>query len=291
MEHTLVLDGKKVAEELYAKLPNMEGKELAIITIGDDDASSVYVKNKIKACDKVGLKGVNYKFNPHEYSNIEDLADAIESKVIDLNCRHNVAGIMIQQPYLKELKKYGLENIITEQKDVDGLTLGNMFNTLNGNIPYHYPATPKGIITLLDYYNVPIEGKNVVIIGRSEIVGKPLAAMMLARNATVTVCHSKTDAHSLQYQLMNANIIISATGNAKWLTSQFIATQYAPNAPVYSNMPVIIDVGITRDENGKLCGDVDYDSVLPYVSAITPVPGGVGPMTVYSLISNCCRNK
>lgn len=268
----LILDGKKVANELYDKLPNMKGKELAIITIGDNDASSVYVRNKIKACKKVGLKGVNYHYSQDTF------CFAIDNKIQELSTNPDVVGIMVQKPYPDKFNN--IENLIDPHKDVDGLTIFNMAETLSGKQPYYYPATPKGIITLLDYYNIPIKGKNVVIVGRSNIVGKPLAAMMMARNATVTICHSKTDNNSLRYYLNNADIIVSATGNAKWLNSSY-------NLSIQK--PVIIDVGINRDENGKLCGDVDYESVFPYVSAITPVPGGVGPMTVYSLISNCCH--
>lgn len=286
----LILNGREAANDLYAKLPNMGGKELSIILIGDDNASEVYSNSIVKACSKVGLKGTIYKFNPHDYGDIEDLADAIESKIIDLNCDHHVAGIMIQHPYLEELKKYDLENFITEQKDIDGLTLGNMHHTLNGQVPCHYPATPKGIMALLDYYDIPVEGRNVVIIGRSETVGKPLAAMMLARDATVVICHSKTRRSSLKLHLSMANIIISAVGKPHFLTRAMIDDGLGSTNIAGVN-PIIIDAGINRDENGKLCGDVEYDSVLSYTSAITPVPDGVGPMTVYSLIENCCHKQ
>lgn len=271
----LILDGKKVAEELYSKLPNMNGKELAIITIGDDPASKVYVRNKIKACEKVGLKGVNYIFDTPK--SIDEEMNIIQ-KISNLQCNDNVIGIIVQKPYPKSnVFSYG--GSIVCDMDVDGFNNDNMKYTLRGEKPIHYPATPKGIITLLDYYNIPIEGKNVVIIGRSDIVGKPLAAMMLSRNATVTVCHSKTK--DLKEHTKRADIIVSAVGKPKFINSSYLSM---------FNRPVVIDVGMNRDENGKLCGDVDYDDVLPYVSAITPVPGGIGPMTVYSLIENCCNN-
>ena len=292
MNEPLILDGKKVAEELYSKLPNMNGKELSIITIGDDEASKVYVRNKIKACERVGLKGVNYRLR--EDVRIEEIICLIEEKNLD----DNVVGIMIQKPYPERLNMHYMEDFILFQKDVDGLCKYNMFKTLSGklntkdwlgNEPIHYPATPKGIITLLDYYNIPIEGKNIVIIGRSDIVGKPLAAMMTARDATVTLCHSKTK--NLRESLIHADIIISAIGKPKYIDKDFLSNFHFENfiGEKSSDKPIIIDVGINRDENGKLCGDVDFDDVLPYVSAITPVPGGVGPMTVYSLISNCCH--
>lgn len=276
----LILDGKKVVEELYNKLPNMDGAELAIITIGDNEASKVYVRNKIKACEKIGLKGVNYKFK----GNGLDFTEII-SKIAELNHNTNTVGIMIQKPYPKEYNVYNFENLISVEKDVDGLNYKNMYLTLKGCKPYYYPATPKGIMTLLDYYNIPIEGKNVVIIGRSDIVGKPLAAMMLARNATVTLCHSKTE--KLKFHTQSADIIISAIGKPKFIDYTFIAYDSRLPHNALGVKPVIIDVGINRDENGKLCGDVDYENVLPYISAITPVPGGVGPMTVYSLMENC----
>lgn len=282
----LILDGKKVAEELYSKLPNMNGKELAIITIGDDPASKVYVRNKIKACEKVGLKGVNYIFDTPK--SIDEEMNIIQ-KISNLQCNGNVIGIIVQKPYPKS-NVFSYDGSIVCNMDVDGFNNDNMKYTLRGEKPTHYPATPKGIITLLDYYKIPIEGKNVVIIGRSDIVGKPLAAMMLARNATVTICHSKT--LNLKQHTLNADIIISAIGKPKFINKYFLSSYYLENSNSgcsVAKKPIIIDVGINRDENGKLCGDVDFDNVLPYVSAITPVPGGVGPMTVYSLIENCCQ--
>lgn len=287
MNEPLILDGKKVAEELYSTIPNMNGRELAIITIGDDAASKVYVRNKIKACEKVGLKGINYRFDPPK--SMED-DHKIAAKIQELNDDKNVYGIIVQLPYPKFVQKF--EELILPYKDVDGICEFNMVRTLTGREPLHYPATPKGIITLLDYYNIPIEGKNVVVIGRSNIVGKPIAAMMTARNASVTLCHSKTPKEELQSFCQNADIIISAVGKAKFINQDFIRYNkfqgYEEGFELCTNYPVIIDVGINRDENGKLCGDVDYYKVLPYVSAITPVPGGIGPMTVLSLILNCC---
>ena len=292
MNEPLILNGKEVAEKLYSQLPNMNGKKLVIITIGDDDASKVYVRNKILACNKVGLDGINYKFYPSDYKDIKQLAEFIIKTINELNESENVVGIMVQQPYLKELKKYHIEEWIDPNKDVDGLCVNNLGLTCMGEKPYHYPATPKGIITLLDHYNIPLEGTNVVIIGRSDIVGKPLAAMMIARNATVTVCHSKTPIDDLKNAAMHADIIISAVGKAKYFDHTYICELADTNDyfMIPSHLITIIDVGINRDENGKLCGDVDFDDVLPYVSAITPVPKGVGPMTIYSLIENCCKN-
>ena len=267
----LILNGKEVAEELYSKLPDMKGKELSIITIGDDDASKVYVKNKIKDAEKVGLKGVNYRFDVNISK--QDLENEIEN-ILET---HKLAGVMVQHPIPKHLE--GIENRIYPPLDVDGIGDYNMYRTLSSKEPIHYPATPKGIITLLDYYNIHVEGKNVCIIGRSDIVGKPLAAMMTARNATVTLCHSKTK--DLKEHTKRADIIVSAVGKPKFINSSYFSL---------FNRPVIIDVGMNRDENGKLCGDVDFNDVLHYVSAITPVPGGVGPMTRYALIKNCTDN-
>ena len=267
----LILNGKEVAEELYSKLPDMNGKELSIITIGDDDASKVYVKNKIKDAEKVGLKAVNYTFD------VDVPYDVVAEKIIDLNNDNNVVGIMVQQPYPMRFK--GIEKHISPKKDVDGLCPTNMYKTMMCQTPYQYPATPQGILFMLGYYGIGLSGKNVCIIGRSDIVGKPLAAIMTARNATVTLCHSKTK--DLKEHTKRADIIVSAVGKPKFINSSYFSL---------FNRPVIIDVGMNRDENGKLCGDVDFNDVLHYVSAITPVPGGVGPMTRYALIKNCTDN-
>lgn len=276
MIQPLILDGKKVAEELLAKIPNQQGKELAIITIGEDDASKVYVRNKIRDAEKIGLNGVNYRFDAPK--NIGEEMDIVQ-KISNLQSDNNVIGIIVQKPYPKSnVFSYG--GNINCCMDVDGFSDDNMKYTLRGGKPIHYPATPLGIITLLDYYNIPIEGKNVVIIGRSDIVGKPLAAMMLSRNATVTVCHSKTK--DLKEHTKRADIIVSAVGKPKFINSSYLSM---------FNRPVVIDVGMNRDENGKLCGDVDFNDVLPSVSAITPVPGGVGPMTRYALMKNCADNN
>ena len=287
MNKPIILNGKRVAEELYSKLPNMNGKKLVIISIGSNDASKIYVRNKLLACDRVGLEGENITFYPEDYKSEEQLKKFIEDTIYSLNLDDNIVGIMIQKPYSKNLEKYHFEELIYPRKDVDGLCYYNMVSTLLGRKPFHYPATPKGIITLLDYYNIPIEGKNVVIIGRSDIVGKPLAAMLIARDATVSIAHSKTK--ELWNITCHADIIISAIGKPKYINKSFLDYEDILGNKIYK-YPVIIDVGINRDENGKLCGDVDFDDVLPYVSAITPVPGGVGPMTVYSLIKNCCKN-
>lgn len=281
MNEPLILDGRKIVEDLYPKLPTMKGRNLYIITVGHDSASEVYVRNKIKACDRIGMKGINLTFD--ESITFLDLKAEIEK----LHDDENIAGIIVQHPLPKHLKN--IENCIYPAFDVDGLGDYNMYNTLiGGEDGYHYPATPQGIIEMLDYYNIPIEGKNVVIINRSDIVGKPLSAMMLARNASVDVCHSKTT--NLINHTMYADIIITAVGKPKWLNSEYIMYRDYETDSFVSNYPVIIDVAMCRDENGKLCGDCDFDNLLPNVSAISKVPGGVGLMTVYELIKNCTRN-
>ena len=283
-EDFILLNGKEIADKIYGNLPNGKGRELSIITIGDNDASERYVKTKIKACERVNLVGKHYHFK-------EDVScEEVSSLIKSLNLNSNVVGIIIQRPYPKRF--HGFEDLIWIEKDVDGLNRNNMYSTLlNGNINEHSlcPATPKGIIRLLDEYNLPIEGKKVVIIGRSEIVGKPLASMMEARNATVTLCHSKTNIEDLKLLTSQADIIVSAVGKAKYLNSTYLE-QDNDGGFITMNSPIIIDVGMNRDSNGKLCGDVDFDSVKPYVKAITPVPKGVGPMTVAELIANCFVN-
>lgn len=268
-----VLSGIEVAEYMYSTCPDLKGKILAIITVGNDDSSSVYVRNKIKAAEKVGLKGKNYRFS-YNKSTYKEISDLIK----ELNQDDDVVGIMIQRPYNKELE--GIEEYISYKKDVDGLTKENMYNTLSFKTPTFYPATPQGIMILLNFYKISIASKHVVIINRSDIVGKPLAAMMSNKDAAVTICHSKTNKKTLRRLMHSADIIVSAIGKPKFWKAEDIG----------DNKPVLIDVGTNRDENGKLCGDFDIKSIGDKCCAYSPSPKGIGLVTVASLILNCCKS-
>lgn len=281
----LLLNGKETAEKLYQKLPKNNHCQLTIITVGNDEASKVYVRNKLKACEKVGIFAKHVKID----ENIENsefalfLEDEINEIKKDFN---NHGGIILQLPAPRRLENI-FNSRIPSYLDVDGFGNENLsYSTSQGMKDFilsisedvykhtvHKAATPKGIMTLLREYNIPLEGKHVVILGRSEIVGKPLARLMLDANATVTICHSKTQ--NLERITQTADILVAAIGKPKFINSSHI-----------NENTIIIDVGINRDSNGKLCGDVDFDSVKEKCAAITPVPGGVGPMTVYSLIEN-----
>lgn len=282
----ILLSGTYLADKLYADLNNScINACLTIITVGNDPASKVYVKNKLKACERVGIKSKHLTISEN-ITNVEFikfLDSEIEYIKREFNSR---GGIILQLPAPRRLENI-FNSKIPSHFDVDGFGTKNIQYTVcqdrkdflkslpqkEQKIISHIPATPKGIMTLLNEYNIPVEGKHVVIIGRSEIVGKPLARLMLDANATVTICHSKTN--NLESICKSADILVAAIGKPKFINSNYI-----------KDGVVVIDVGINRDENGKLCGDVDFEDVKDKVYAITPVPGGVGPMTVYSLIEN-----
>lgn len=267
----MIIDGKTVSDNIYQDLKKqikgyMIKPCLAVIQIGDDPASDVYIKAKEKACNEVGIYFKHLKYN----DNIKE--KEIINKIIELNNDEYVNGILIQLPIPARYNTDRLISYIARNKDVDGLTdinIGKLFNNKNCLVS----CTPQGIIELLDYYNIDIEGKNVVIVGRSNLVGKPLISLFLNRNATVTVCHSKTI--DLSKHTLNADILVVAVGKEKLITADMIKE----NA-------VVIDVGINRNAEGKLCGDVDFNDVKKKASFITPVPGGVGPMTVAMLLKN-----
>lgn len=250
---------------------------LAVVQIGYDDASNVYVRNKKLACERLGIDFLHYHLE-------EDITLEEGIKFIkNLNSNNWINGIMIQQPFAKHLN--GLEQYVLPEKDVDGFTYNNLGRLLSNDVGF-IPCTTKGILSLLDEYKIDLEGKHIVVIGRSNIVGKPTAITTLAKNATVTICHSKTK--NLEEITNQADILIVAIGKPKFISTRHIGT----------NTDVIIDVGINRDENGKLCGDCDFDSIMDrwkYLDEnfddipdkyITPVPGGVGPLTVASLMEN-----
>ena len=268
---TTILDGKKlrdkIIENLKAKVDTFEEKPtLVVILVGENPASKIYVNNKKKMAEKIGIHSevINYPANITE----AELLDKIE----ELNNSKKVTAILVQLPLPKHISKDNVMNKIIPSKDVDGFTPYNFGKLFSGETPTVYPCTPKGILLLLDEYNIEIEGKHVVIVGRSNIVGKPLSQMMLNKNATVTICHSHTK--NLSQITKTADILVSAVGK-NIIEGEMIKTDC-----------VIVDVGIFKDENGKTRGDVDFESASKIASFISPVPGGVGPMTIASLMLN-----
>ncbi len=268
---TTILDGKKlrdkIIENLKAKVDTFEEKPtLVVILVGENPASKIYVNNKKKMAEKIGIHSevINYPANITE----EELLDKIE----ELNNNKKVTAILVQLPLPKHISKDNVMNKIIPSKDVDGFTPYNFGKLFSGETPTVYPCTPKGILLLLDEYNIEIEGKHVVIVGRSNIVGKPLSQMMLNKNATVTICHSHTK--NLSQITKTADILVSAVGK-NIIEGEMLKTDC-----------VIVDVGIFKDENGKTRGDVDFESGSKIASFISPVPGGVGPMTIASLMLN-----
>ena len=270
-----LIDGKKISkeikEELNAKVEQYkkEGKEcsLAVIQVGNDPASSVYVGNKKKACEYIGIGSVSYEL-PEETTE-QELLDLIAK----INNDRKINGILCQLPLPKHIDEDKIINAISPEKDVDGFHPQSVGSLVIGQ-PGFVSCTPAGIIELLKRSGIEISGKNCVVIGRSNIVGKPMSLLMLRENATVTICHSKTK--DLQAVCKQADILIVAIGKP-----QYIGAEYVKDGAV------VIDVGIHRDENNKLCGDVKFDEVEPVASYITPVPGGVGPMTIAMLMNNC----
>ena len=264
------INGKEIALEIRNKLKN-EIKEynltpgLAIIKVGNNPASEIYVRNKLKACAEVGINGELFEFN--ENVNESEIIDTIDK----LNNNDTIHGIIVQSPLPKNLNEDFINSFISKDKDVDGFGIYNL-GCLMDNHERIISATPYGIIKLLEYENIDIEGKHVVILGRSKIVGRPLALLMLNRNATVTICHSKTE--NLKEITKTADILIVAIGKANFITADYIKEN-----------TIVIDVGINRIDN-KVVGDVNFESVKDIVSYITPVPGGVGPMTIAMLLTN-----
>lgn len=267
----VILDGKKLRDkilsELKLKIDKFETKpELVVILVGENPASKIYVNNKKKTAEKLGIisRVLQYPENISE----KELLDKIE----ELNADKSVTAILVQLPLPEHISKENVMNTIAPEKDVDGFTPYNFGKLFSGEIPTVYPCTPKGIILLLKEYNLTIEGKNVVIVGRSNIVGRPLSQMMLNENATVTVCHSHTK--DISKIIKTADIVVSAVG------------KNIIKGEMLKNDCVIVDVGIFKDENGKTRGDVDFESASQIASYISPVPGGVGPMTITSLMLN-----
>ena len=273
-----IIDGKKVSSHIIEnittevkslKLKIDKSPGLAVILVGDDPASAVYVRNKNKTCTKIGFQS---------FENIlpSDTSELILLNLIDeLNNNENVNGILVQLPLPKHISSHKILKAIKPEKDVDGFHLENVGRLVTGNAAFK-PCTPAGIIQLLDYYNIDLEGKNAVVLGRSNIVGKPVAFLLLEKNATVTICHSRTK--DLAKITRQADILIAAIGKPNFVTADMVKDD-----------SVIIDVGINRVD-GKLVGDVDYQVVSQKVSLITPVPGGVGPMTIAMLMANTLQS-
>lgn len=267
----IILDGKKlrdkIFEDLKAKLDKMAKKPtLAVILVGENPASQIYVRNKKKTAEKLGINSISIEY-PSDITENELL-----EKIEELNNDENVTAILVQLPLPEHINKNKVIDRILPQKDVDGLTPYNLGKLFSGEEPYVYPCTPKGILLLLDEYNIELEGRHVVVVGRSNLVGKPVAQLLLKRNATVTMCHSHTK--NLANITKTADIVVSAVGK-----------NVIGEKMLKSNC-VVVDVGIFRDENGKISGDVDFENVSKVAAYISPVPGGVGPMTIASLMLN-----
>ena len=266
-----IVDGKalatKLREELKEKISALKKEPgLAVVIVGSDPASQIYVRNKIKACGELGIRSYSYELpETATQKEVEDLLD-------ELAANPDVNGILLQLPLPKGLNAESATSHIPFEKDVDGFSAENL-----GLLLLHkertVACTPLGVMKILEDEGVEIAGKTAVVLGRSDTVGKPMALLLLNANATVTICHSKTK--NLKEICKNADILVSAIGKAKFVTADMV-----------KQGAVVIDVGINRDENGKLCGDVDFENVKEKTSCITPVPGGVGPMTITMLMYN-----
>jgi len=269
-----ILDGKALSEKLIDSVRAKARKfkpTLAVILVGEDPASLTYIKNKKTACEQAGIQYVEFRYP------LKTTQKTLLAKIEEINRDKKINGVIVQMPLPPQLSAPLLMRAIDPKKDVDGFhayNLGKMM--LSPEFEDLPPATPLGIVKLLDYYDIPVQGKEVVVIGASNIVGKPLSVMLLNRNATVTTCHIYTK--NLAAHTRRADVLISAVGKINLVT-----------APMIKRGAVVIDVGINRDKKGKLCGDVDFKAVSRKASYISPVPGGVGPMTVAALILNTIR--
>jgi methylenetetrahydrofolate dehydrogenase (NADP+)/methenyltetrahydrofolate cyclohydrolase len=269
-----IIDGNALSTEVRGQLAEraaaLKDKGitpcLAVILVGEDPASAVYVRNKVAACEKAGMRSLRDVYAPDV-----DPA-AVFARIAELNADQSVHGILVQLPLPKHFDSEAVLEAISPEKDVDGFHAENVGALMQGN-PRFIPCTPYGVMKMLESANVPLKGAEVVIVGRSNIVGKPMAMLLLAKSCTVTICHSQSK--DLAFHTRRADILVAAVGRAKMITGDMIK----PGATV-------IDVGINRTAEGKLCGDVDFDSAKEVAGAITPVPGGVGPMTITMLLAN-----
>lgn len=274
-----IIDGKAIAgawqeklKEQFAYFSMTVGRKpkLAVIMVGEDPASAIYVRNKIRACEAVGVTSEAYKLaDSVEQSYLEDL-------VKKLNNDRAVDGVLVQLPLPPSFNAKKIITLIDPKKDVDGFSTKNLGSLLLDDKKGLYSCTPLGIIQLILSTGTDLTGKHAVVVGRSNEVGKPVALMLLQHNATVTICHSKTK--DLASFTREADVLVVAVGQKKLITADMV-----------KEGAIVIDVGINRDENGKLCGDVDFEAVLPKASFITPVPGGVGPMTIAMLMANTLK--
>ena len=273
-----IIDGKKVSANVKERV-RLECERLvkehgvtpglAVVIVGDDPASRVYVNNKKKACELVGFKSEEYAL-PAETTQ-EELLSLIDT----LNNKDDINGILVQLPLPKHLDDKSVIERISPKKDVDAFHAVNVGKIMLGEYDF-LPCTPAGVMEMLHQYEIPVEGKQCVVIGRSNIVGKPMGMLLLHENGTVTICHSRTK--NLKEVCHRADILVAAVGRAKFVTADMV-----------KDGAVVIDVGMNRDENGKLCGDVDFENVKDKCSYITPVPGGVGPMTIATLMKNTIK--
>ncbi len=270
-----LLDGKAVSAKLRGKIKenvekykNNNGKDigLAVVMVGENPASAIYVRNKIKACEEVGIKSFSYYLSEKASQN------DVERLVLSLVEDNAINGILVQLPLPEHINAEKVLGLIPAKKDVDGFSAENTGKLCLGE-ECLVACTPHGVMKILEEYGVEVKGKRAVVVGRSNIVGKPMAMLLLNADATVTVCHSKTK--NLQEECQNADILVAAIGKPKFITCEMV-----------KDGAVVVDVGMNRDENGKLCGDVDFDKVKDKCSYITPVPGGVGPMTITMLMFN-----
>lgn len=274
----MIIDGKTISAQIKDELKEKAAKKreagvnvtLAVIQVGDDPASSVYVRNKKKGCEYIGIGSESYELP--EQTSQEELLKLVD----ELNHKEEINGILVQLPLPPHIDEDTIIKAIDPKKDVDGFHPQSVGALCIGQ-PGFVSCTPAGIIQLLKRSQIAIEGKECVVLGRSNIVGKPMAILLLRENATVTIAHSRTK--NLKEATKRADILIVAIGRPKMITADYI-----------KEGAVVIDVGINRDENGKLCGDVDFESVEPVCNAITPVPGGVGPMTIAMLLNNCMES-
>ena len=268
-----LIDGKVISAAVKERVKNevaqLNGKGitvgLAVIIVGEDPASKIYVANKKKACEALGIISEEYALP--ESTTEEELLGLIDT----LNAKKSINGILCQLPLPRHLDEKRIINAISPEKDVDAFHPVNVGRIMIGDYDF-VPCTPAGIMEMLAYENIETEGKRCVVIGRSNIVGKPMAMLLLHKNGTVTICHSRT--RNLKEICLGADILVAAVGKAKFVTADMV-----------KEGAVVIDVGMNR-ENGKLCGDVDFEAVKDKASAITPVPGGVGPMTIAMLMQN-----
>ena len=266
-----LIDGKALAAELRAELkekidemPQKPG--LAVVIVGEDPASKIYVRNKIKACQELGIRSYSYELPENSTQN--DVESLLDTLAVD----EQINGILLQLPLPKHLDSESAMGHVPFEKDVDGFSAKNLGLLLQHKEKI-VACTPLGVMKMLERYGVELSGKRAVVLGRSETVGKPMAMLLLNANATVTICHSKTQ--NLKEICAEADILVSAIGKANFVTADMV-----------KDGAVVIDVGMNRDENGKLCGDVDFENVKEKASLITPVPGGVGPMTITMLMYN-----